>query len=189
MQAIFTARMVCDRMRYVALLALACGSHSETPAPAEPAAAATLSVTSSAFQPNGEIPKEHTCEGGDQQPPLAWSGAPAATKSYAVIVDDPDAPDPAAPKQTWVHLVVSNIPAAVTSMPAKSGVAGKNDFGKLGWGGPCPPIGRHRYFFKVYALDADNLGREGMTNAELLTAINGHVLAKGELIGTYQKTK
>ncbi len=162
------------------LIALAaCGQHkgSEDPAPS-----ARLSVTSSAFAANAEIPSEFTCEGPDTQPPLSWSGAPAGTKFYAVIVDDPDAPDPAAPKQTWVHLVA--ITTATSLGP--DATLGTNDFGKQAWGGPCPPIGRHRYFFKVYALDAA-VGPPGIKKPELLEAIKGHVLAEGELVGTYQK--
>ena len=157
----------------------ACGQHkgSEDPAPA-----ATLQVTSSAFAAGAEIPTEYTCEGPDAQPPLAWSGAPAQTKAYAVIVDDPDAPDPAAPKQTWVHLVATT---TATSL-GPDATLGTNDFGKTAWGGPCPPIGRHRYVFKVYALDAP-VGQPGIKKDALLDQMKGHVLAKGELIGTYQK--
>ncbi len=170
------------------VLVLGCGSHGDK-GPAEPEApnGATFSVTSAAFAANAPIPVDHTCEGANTTPPLAWSGAPATTQSFAVIVDDPDAPDPAAPKQTWVHWVVVNIPATATQLPA--GVDGTNDFGKTGWGGPCPPIGRHRYVFKVYALDAPALGTAGMTKPQLVAAIKGHVLAKGELVGTYEKTK
>ena len=119
---------------------------------------------------------------------IAWSGAPATTKSFAIVVDDPDAPDPAAPKRTWVHWVVVNLPATASTIPSDA-VAGKNDFGKTTWGGPCPPIGRHRYFFKVYALDVEGLGKAGMTKAELLAAIKDHVIARGELVGTYEKQK
>ena len=164
------------------LIALAaCGQHkgSEDPAPA-----ARLQVTSTAFTANAEIPTDFTCEGPDSMPPLTWSGAPAATKAYAVIVDDPDAPDPAAPKRTWVHLVAMT---TATSLGADA-TFGTNDFGKQAWGGPCPPVGRHRYFFKVYALDAA-VGPPGVTKDDLLAAIKGHVLARGELIGTYQKKK
>ncbi len=164
------------------LIALAaCGQHkgSEDPAPA-----ARLQVTSTAFAAGAEIPSQFTCEGLDAQPPLSWSGAPEGTKAYAVIVDDPDAPDPAAPKQTWVHRV-----ALTTGTSLVTGATlGTNDFGKTVWGGPCPPIGRHRYFFKVYALDAP-VGRAGITKAELLEALKGHVLAEGELIGTYEKKR
>jgi Raf kinase inhibitor-like YbhB/YbcL family protein len=184
-----------SRMACLVLLA-ACGhEHAggkgrELP---DPPAAAALAVTSSAFASGAEIPTEHTCEGADVAPPLAWSGAPTGTKGFAIIVDDPDAPDPAAPKQTWVHWVVAGIPPGVTSLPAggalpAGAVAGTNDFGKTAWGGPCPPVGRHRYFFKVYAVDAV-IGGGGMTKAQLLAAMQDHVLAKGELVGTYQKKK
>jgi Raf kinase inhibitor-like YbhB/YbcL family protein len=178
-------------MLWIAALA-ACGHHEDAggaAGPAEPTAATTMSITSPAFTANAEIPSEHTCEGADVAPALAWSGAPAGTKSFAVVVDDPDAPDPAAPKRTWVHWVVVNIPAEVASLgptlPAGA-AAGANDWGKSAWGGPCPPIGRHRYFFKVYALDGI-YGTAGMTKPALLAAISGHVLAKGELVGTYAK--
>ena len=158
----------------------ACGQHKGSEDPVVP----TLQVTSSAFAANAEIPAEFTCEGPDSQPPLAWSGAPAATKAYAVIVDDPDAPDPAAPKQTWVHLVAMT---SATSLGADA-TLGTNDFGKTAWGGPCPPIGRHRYFFKVYALDAP-VGQAGIRKDALLDQMKGHILAKGELIATYQKKR
>jgi len=154
-----------------------------------------LAVTSPAFADGAEIPQDHTCEGADIAPPLARSGAPAATKAFALIVDDPDAPDPDAPKRTWVHWVLVGIPPTTTSLSAGAGLHppdgaadGKNDWGNAAWGGPCPPIGRHRYFFKIYALDAA-LGQPGMTKPELLAAIEGHILAEGELVGTYQKKK
>ncbi len=152
-----------------------------------------LTVTSPAFAPGGEIPIDHTCEGPNVAPALAWSGAPPQTKSFAIVVDDPDAPDPAAPKMTWVHWVVLDLPATTTSLAREAALppgaaAGTNDFGKQEWGGPCPPIGRHRYFFKVYALDTA-IGKPGITKADLLAAMKGHVVAEGELIGTYQKQK
>jgi len=154
----------------------------------------SLSLTSGNFAHNGEIPTKHTCEGNDVAPQLSWSGAPAETKSFALIVDDPDAPDPKAPKMTWVHWVVYNIPASATSIVegAKSlpegARDGLNDWKRTGYGGPCPPIGRHRYFHKLYALDVvlPDLGTP--TKATLEQAMEGHVLAKAELIGTYQKS-
>ncbi len=166
-------------MKALALLfaVVACGHHEATPAsdPAVP----RLTVTSAAFQDGGEIPTENTCEGPDQQPPLQWAGAPAQTKAYAVIVDDPDAP-----AKTWVHLV-----ALTTAASLGEGVTyGTNDFDKAAWGGPCPPSGRHHYHFKVYALDAP-VGSAGITKDALLAQIQGHVLAQGELVGTYQKKK
>lgn len=154
-----------------------------------------LTITSQAFAPNGDIPSRHTCEGEDSAPPLAWSGAPSGTKSFALIVDDPDAPDPKAPKMTWVHWVLYNLPAAAQGLPLgatsrtlPAGTReGLNDWKRTGYGGPCPPIGRHRYFHKLYALGAvlSDLGTP--TKAELERAMKGHVLAHAELIGTYQK--
>ena len=154
-----------------------------------------LIVKSSAFTDGQEIPRRHTCEGEDVSPPLAWSGAPAGTKTFALIVDDPDAPDPKAPQMTWVHWVLYNLPATAAALPEGVKPAalpagtreGKNDWKRTGYGGPCPPIGRHRYFHKLYALDAAlaDLGTPG--KAELEHAMKGHVLARAELVGTYQK--
>ena len=154
----------------------------------------SFKLTSSGFADKGSIPVRYTCQGGDTSPPLAWSGAPAGTKSYALIVDDPDAPDPAAPQTTWVHWVAYDIPATVTSlaeggskaMPAGSR-DGLNDWQRTGYGGPCPPVGRHRYFHKLYALDAvlPDLGKPDKKKLE--AAMQGHVLAQAELMGTYQK--
>ena len=156
----------------------------------------TLKVTSAAFQPNGSIPSKYTCEGQDTSPPLAWSGAPANTKSFALIVDDPDAPDPAKPQRVYVHWVVYNLPATTTSLAEnaskkrvlKGGIHGKNDWGKAEYGGPCPPIGRHRYFFKLYALDTELTGLSSPAKGDLERAMKGHVVDSGELIGTYQKS-
>lgn len=149
-----------------------------------------LRVESSAFGMNGSIPAQFTSDGDDIAPPLSWSAAPAGTKSIAIIVDDPDAPNPDAPQRTWVHWVVTGIPPTTTSLRGGSSlpdgaVIGTNDFGHQAYGGPNPPIGRHRYFFKVYALDIA-LGSR-MTKPELLAAMKGHILAQGELIGTYAK--
>ena len=156
----------------------------------------SLAVSSSAFAPNAEIPAKYTCEGQDTSPPLSWSGAPANTKTFALIVDDPDAPDPKAPKMTYVHWVLYDLPPTVSSLdedaskhPPQGARDGTNDFKRTGYGGPCPPIGRHRYFFKVYALDT-LLGDLGsLTKPALESAMKGHVLAQGELVGTYQKKK
>jgi len=154
-----------------------------------------LKLTSSAFVHNGEIPIKYTCEGQDVSPPLSWSDVPPNAKSLALIVDDPDAPDPAAPKLTWVHWVLYNIPPsanalaeAVKQLPAGTR-EGLNDWQRTGYGGPCPPIGRHRYFHKLYALDTvlPDLGRP--TKAKLESAMKGHVIGHTELIGTYQKRK
>jgi Raf kinase inhibitor-like YbhB/YbcL family protein len=154
----------------------------------------TLSLSSPAFRNDGEIPRDCTCDGADIAPALAWSGAPAGTQSFALIVDDPDAPDPKAPKMTYVHWVLYDLPAASSGIP-KGGKTpagardGKNDWKRTGYGGPCPPIGRHRYFFKLYALDAA-LGDLGTpTKAQLLEQMNGHILAQAELVGTYQRSK
>lgn len=151
-----------------------------------------LTITSTAFAPNGQIPKEHTCEGDDRSPPLTISSVPPGTQSLALIVDDPDAPDPRAPKRTWVHWVVYNLPPTTTDLSAGGGLpagarAGKNDWGRDAYGGPCPPIGRHRYFHKLYALDMilPDLGTP--TKAELERAMEGHVLEQAELVGTYEK--
>jgi Raf kinase inhibitor-like YbhB/YbcL family protein len=156
----------------------------------------TLKVTSSAFQQGGSIPAQYTCEGDDISPPLAWAGLPNNTKTIAMIVDDPDAPDPAKPQRVYVHWVVYNMPAQTTSLPenaSKSGMPagalqGKNDWGKAEYGGPCPPIGRHRYFFKLYALDT-TLGLKAATKADFEKAVKGHIVDSGELMGTYQKAK
>ena len=156
-----------------------------------------FSLTSSAFGNGGEIPSVHTCEGRDTSPPLAWSGVPAGTKSLALIVDDPDAPDPKAPKTTWVHWVLYDIPPSATGLPGAltskdlpAGTReGSNDWKRTGYGGPCPPIGRHRYFFKLHALDVV-LGDLGApTKAKLEKAMKGHELGKAELMGTYQKQR
>ena len=156
-----------------------------------------FALRSPAFAEGGEIPLRHTCEGEDVSPALAWSAPPVGTRSLALIVDDPDAPDPAAPKTTWVHLVVYDLPAAARELPEAldpaalpaGARAGTNDWKRTGWGGPCPPIGRHRYFFKLYALDTA-LGERGpLSKRELERAMEGHVLGRTELVGTYQKRK
>lgn len=155
----------------------------------------TLSLSSSAFVHGGEIPRRFTCEGEDVSPPLAWSGAPAETRSLALVVEDPDAPDPKAPRTTWVHWVLYDLPPTSQGLAeALVGTAlppgarqGRNDWKREGYGGPCPPIGRHRYFFRLYALDTA-LGDLGSpTRAQLLEALEGHVLARAELMGTYEK--
>ena len=158
---------------------------------AQGGASMTFRLTSTAFAEGGAIPRGYTCEGRDISPPLAWSGAPAGTRTLALIVDDPDAPDPAAPKMTWVHWVLVDIPPAAPAIaegapPPAGAKEGLNDWGRSGYGGPCPPIGRHRYFFKLYALDTA-LDLERPTKAELERAMKGHVLAEAQLVGTYQK--
>lgn len=143
-----------------------------------------LNLSSPAFGNHGSIPSEHTCDGDSTPPPLQWSGAPDGTRSFALIVDDPDAPDPKAPKRTFVHWVAYDIPASSTRL-ADGHRDGVNDARGRGYTGPCPPIGRHRYFFKLYALDRElgDLGKP--TKADLERAMSGHVLAKAELVGTY----
>jgi len=157
----------------------------------------SLTITSQAFAQNGEIPGKYTCDGKDISSPLAWSGLPAGTKSLALIVDDPDAPDPAAPKMTWVHWVLYNILPSATGLPEgvkpgelpKGTKEGLNDWKRTGYGGPCPPIGRHRYFHKLYALDVvlPELGKA--TKQDLERAMKGHVLASAELVGTYKRSR
>ncbi len=152
-------------------------------------------LRSAAFGEGQEIPARHTCEGEDVSPPLAWSGAPAGTKSLALVVDDPDAPDPAAPRTIWVHWILYDLPPASSGLPeavARGGLPpgtreGLNDWKRTGWGGPCPPVGRHRYFFRLYALDAPlgDLGKPA--RAKLDRAMRGHVLAQATAMGTYEK--
>ena len=157
-------------------------------------AALALTLTSSAFKAGAPIPSLYTCEGKDISPPLAWEGAPAGTKSLALIIDDPDAPDPKAPKRVWVHWVLYNVPPDTNGLAenADSGglpagtVRGLTDSKKAKYGGACPPIGRHHYVHKLYALDT-TIDLAEATKAKLEAAMKGHVLAQAELIGTYQK--
>jgi Raf kinase inhibitor-like YbhB/YbcL family protein len=153
----------------------------------------TLKLVSAAFVEGGAIPPKYTCEGEDISPPLAWSGIPPGTKSFVLIVDDPDAPDPKAPKMTWVHWVLYDLPAnsagleeGVKVLPAGT-KAGLNGWKRASYGGPCPPVGRHRYFHKLYALDTvlTDLGRAGEVEVE--AAMRNHILAQATLIGTYKK--
>jgi len=153
-------------------------------------ASATLDLTSADFAAGATIPKMFTCDGGDSSPALAWKAPPAGTQSFALIADDPDAP-----VGTWVHWVVFNIPATLRALPqnfpkdeqsADGTRQGKNDFDKIGYGGPCPPPGKaHRYFFKVYALDTKLNLNPGSTKKELEGAMQGHILARGEYLGRY----
>lgn len=155
----------------------------------------SLTIESSSFAHGRAIPVRHTCDGPNVFPPLAWTGMPAGTKSLALIVDDPDAPDPAAPRMTWVHWVLYNIPAAANGLA--EGVAAKelpdgtlpglNDWQRTGYGGPCPPVGEHRYFFKLYALDAVLPDLRHPAKAALEKAMQGHVLARSELVGLYRR--
>jgi len=152
-----------------------------------------MKLTSSAFQDRGSIPRRHTCEGNDVSPPLAITDVPADAQSLALIVDDPDAPDPAAPKMTWVHWVMYDLPTGTSSLPEGVSAAalhardGLNDWKRTGYGGPCPPIGRHRYFFKLFALNRKLGELHRPTSAQLQRAFGGHVLAEAQLIGVYAK--
>ena len=150
-----------------------------------------ITITSSVFAEGALIPKKYTCDAEDISPDLKWSGVPKEAKSLALICDDPDAP-----VGTWVHWVLFNIPADVTTLAAgvpsdpvlKNGARhGKNDFRKLGYGGPCPPGGTHRYFFKIYALDTLLTLESGSTKAQLVAAMKGHLLAEGQLMGKYKR--
>jgi len=150
-----------------------------------------MTITSTAFSDGGMIPPKYTADGANVSPPLAFGGAPAGTKTFALICDDPDAP-----RGTWVHWVLYNLPAGVTSLPenvppqpklASGALQGRNDFGRIGYGGPAPPSGTHRYFFKVYALDCVLKLDPGATKAQLLKAMNGHILAEGQLVGKYSR--
>lgn len=156
----------------------------------------TIHIESQAFTSGGSIPKLYTCDGKDVSPPLTWSGIPEHTRSLALICEDPDAP-----RGTWTHWVLFDLPASVgglgEGLPGQERVKvtadgatalqGKNDFGKTGYGGPCPPRGTHHYFFKIYALDAVlSLGPK-TTRQDLLHSIKGHVMAEGELMGTYSR--
>jgi Raf kinase inhibitor-like YbhB/YbcL family protein len=155
----------------------------------------TMRISSPAFAANAEIPAKFTCQGGDRSPPLAWADLPAGTKSLALIVDDPDAPDPAAPRMTWVHWVLYDIPPQTTGLAEaiassalpKGTHEGVNDWKRTGYGGPCPPIGKHRYFFKLYALDAVLPDLKKPSKPTLEKAMHGHVLAHAEVVGVYQK--
>ena len=154
-----------------------------------------LTLSSPAFKPGAAMPSRYTCEGEDISPPLAWDGVPAGTKSLALIIDDPDAPDPKAPKRVWVHWVLYNIPGTASSLAegARAGTLpkgtqeGVNDWKRAGYGGPCPPIGRHRYFHKLYALDTKLPSLERSSKTAVEAAMQGHALAEAQLVGTYQK--
>jgi len=154
-----------------------------------------MKISTESFDHEGEIPQKYTCDSEDVSPPLNWSGIPGGAKSLALIVDDPDAPDPEAPKMVWVHWLLYNLPAdsqglaeAVTSAALPTGtLEGKNDWKRTGYGGPCPPIGRHRYFFKLYALDTVLPDLAEPTKAKLAQAMQGHVLAEAVVMGTYKK--
>src|SRR5437879_1720738 len=150
-----------------------------------------IKLTSTAFKEGEAIPRQYTCDGIDISPPLEWTGVPKSAKNIALIADDPDAPS-----GTFVHWVLYNLPAEniglVENVPATEnvkggGIQGKNGFEKVGYGGPCPPSGTHRYFFKIHALDVEFALKGGATKAELEKAMQGHIVAQGQLMGTYRR--
>jgi len=153
----------------------------------------TLHMTSPSFEHEGAIPRKYTCEGADLSPPLVWADVPKGTKSLAIVIDDPDAPNPAAPKMTWVHWVLYDLPPTTSGLP--EGAAnlpagtreGRNDWKATGYRGPCPPIGRHRYVHKLFALDVVLPDLDEPDEAALQGAMKGHVIAQATLIGTYER--
>lgn len=154
-----------------------------------------LTIKSTAFTEGGKIPSRYTCEGNDISPPLSWEGVPDNTRSLVLLVDDPDAPDPRAPKMTWVHWVLYNIPPdtaglaeGTADLPTGTG-EGINDWKQTGYGGPCPPVGSHRYFHKLYALDTVLEGLNKPDKSTVEAAMDGHVIDKAILIGTYEKSR
>jgi hypothetical protein len=156
----------------------------------------TLTLSSTAFGNAAAIPAKHTCDGPDVSPALTWTGAPPNVRTFALIADDPDAPG-----GTWVHWVLYNLPGKTSGLPealskmdtpveTPGALQGKNDFGRNGYGGPCPPPGKpHRYFFKLYALDAPLMLKAGVRRADVEKAMEGHILAKAELMGTYTRKR
>lgn len=153
----------------------------------------TLSISSPAFAHGQPIPARYTCDGDDLSPPLAWTGVPAGARSLALIVDDPDAPDPRAPTRIFVHWLVYDLPVSAVALaeglerlpaPARGGTS---DWHRTHWGGPCPPVGRHRYFFRLFALDRELGDLHEPSRADLEGAMRGHVLASAELVGTYER--
>ena len=188
-----TARLTAFLIPVLALAGLTSNCSAQKEEKEEPTMAIhanPIHVTSEAFQEGGTIPRAHTCDGADESPPLAWAGVPEECKSLALIADDPDAP-----MGTWVHWVLYNLPADTRNLPEgvsmkrtlENGASqGKTDFGRIGYGGPCPPSGKpHRYDFKVYALDVKLNLSPGATKEQLLRAMEGHILAQGQLMGKY----
>ena len=183
-----------------AILAMGCVGFSTVVAAAErktEVRAMSLTISSSAIRHNADIPVRYTCDDEDMSPQLSWAGVPAGAKSLVLIVDDPDAPDPKAPKMTWVHWVLYNIPPGTTSLAEdvdaedlpKGTLEGINDWKRTGYGGPCTPVGRHRYFHKLYALDTVLPDQNHPTKTKLEKAMHGHILAHAELIGGYQRKR
>jgi Raf kinase inhibitor-like YbhB/YbcL family protein len=151
-----------------------------------------MRLTSSVFEHGGSIPSKHTCEGENRSPPLVVHDVPPNAKSLALIVDDPDAPDPKAPKRTWVHWVLCNLPPNLHTLTEgdddfPGAIHGLNDWGRTGYSGPCPPIGTHRYYFKLYALDTLLPDLQTPTKTDLERAMQGHIVAQTELMGRYHK--
>jgi Raf kinase inhibitor-like YbhB/YbcL family protein len=182
--------------RHSLLMALVCGMLAMVDADGLPAEhAMTLTLTSTAFTPSGALPSKYTCEGPGVSPPLSWHGVPAGAKSLVLIEDDPDAPDPTAPMMTWVHWLLYNLPPnsqglpeGVTQAALPAGTReGSNGWKRTGYGATCPPIGRHRYFHKLYALDVMLGDLAAPDKRALEVAMHGHIIAQAELIGTYQK--
>lgn len=155
-----------------------------------------LTLTSNNFVNGGEMPSKYSCDGQNISPALIWGSVPESTQSLVLIVDDPDAPDPRAPKMTWVHWVLYNIPVGLNGLPEGASTAmlprgaeqGQNDWKKIGYGGACPPVGRHRYFHKLYALDTVLSGMHKPTKSQIEAAMKGHIIEAAELVGTYEKT-
>jgi len=156
-----------------------------------PTTAGSIKLTSTAFKEGELIPRQYTCDGVNVSPSLEWSGVPKTARTLVIIADDPDAPS-----GTWVHWVLYNLPAdnigMVENLPATDelragGFQGKNDFGKIGYGGPCPPSGTHHYFFKIYALDSELSLKAGATKAEVEKSMGGHVVSQGQLMGMYRR--
>ncbi len=191
---LFRRRVWKAALLSLALLALACACSRSggQVAPTEQAGAMTIRLSSPAFAEGAPIPTRYTCDGENISPPLKWSNVPPGTKSIALIADDPDAP-----AGTWVHWVMYNIPPATTELPEALPTTevilnqvrqGVTDFKRSGYGGPCPPGGSsHRYFFRLYALDTELQLQPGATQQDLVGAIQGHILAQGQLMGTYQR--
>lgn len=191
-----TSAMIAKRRIFYLLVSLVClflftGTIGEVYAKKRGGAKMAITITSTVFTEGDMIPRDYTCDGRDLSPPLSWTGAPEGTKSLALICDDPDAP-----VGTWVHWVLFNIPATANELPQSmppdkiledGSRHGINDFRKFGYGGPCPPGGTHRYYFKIYALDTELTQEPGLTKAELLKAMEGHILAEGQLMGRYKR--
>jgi Raf kinase inhibitor-like YbhB/YbcL family protein len=153
-----------------------------------------FTLRSPQFSHEHAIPDRHTCVGSDEAPALHWSEPPESTRSFVLIVDDPDAPDPSAPQRVFVHWLVYNLPAWVRSLPhggalPPGAIAGENDFGNVGYNGPCPPIGRHRYYFRLHALDVKLPNLAAANRATLEHAMDGHTLASATLMGTFEKKR